>query len=56
MAMEARPNLAAARLDASNAFGEIERDYIEAAIRANSYLHSLLPLFEMIYRKGAGEL
>jgi len=56
MAMEARPNLAAANLDASNAFDEIERDCIEAAIKANPYLHSLLPLFEMLYRKGAGEL
>jgi hypothetical protein len=46
--MEARPNLAAAILDASNAFGEIERVYIEAAIKANPYMHSLLPFFEML--------
>jgi hypothetical protein len=52
MAMLARPSLAAASLDASNAFGEIERDCIEAAIKANMYMHRLLPLFKMLYMKG----
>jgi hypothetical protein len=55
MAMEARPKLATATLDASNAFGEIERDRIEVAIKANPYPHGLLPLFNMLYMKGAGD-
>ncbi len=56
MALEAKPNLAASSLDNFNAYGEIERDCIEAAIKANPYLHNLLPLFELLYRRGAGEL
>ena len=43
-------------LDNINAYGEIERNCIEAAIKANSYLQSLLPLFEQVYIRGAGEL
>ena len=54
--MKAKLNLAAASLDASNAFGEIKRDCINAAIKANPYLHRLLPLFEMLYMKEAGEI
>ena len=56
MAMEVKPALAGASLDAINAYGEIERECIEAAIRANPYLHSLLPLFELLYKKGEGVL
>ena len=56
MAMEAKPALAGASLDATNAFGEIERECIEAAIKANPYLHRLLPLFELLYKKGEGVL
>ena len=48
MAMEVNPVLAGASLDASNAFGEIERECIEATIRADPYLHRLLPLFELL--------
>jgi hypothetical protein len=54
MAMEAKPGLAGASLDAINAYGEIERDCIEAAIRANPFLHMLLPLFELLYKRGEG--
>ena len=54
MAMEAKPSLAGANLDAISAYGEIERDCIEAAIRANPFLHRLLPLFELLYKRGEG--
>ena len=52
MAMEDRSNLAAVSIDTNNAFGEIERDSVEAANKANPCLHRQLPLFEMLYRKG----
>ena len=56
MAMGAKHHLAEASLDAMNAYGEIERECIEAPIRANPYFQRLLPLFELLYKKGAGEL
>jgi hypothetical protein len=56
MAMEAKPTLAGASLDAINAYGEIGRECIEAAIRANPYLHRLLPLYELLYKRGEGVL
>jgi len=40
MVMKAKPSLVGASLDAMNAYGEIERECIEAAIKANPYLHS----------------
>ncbi len=43
-------------MDAINAYGEIDRECIEAAIRANPYLHRLLPLYELMYKKGEGVL
>jgi hypothetical protein len=52
MAMEAKPALAGASMDAINAYGEIKRECIEAAIRANPYLNRLLPLYELMYKKG----
>ncbi len=48
--------MGAASLDNVNAYGEIERDCIHAAIMANPYLHSLLSLFEQLYMMGWGEL
>ncbi len=54
--MEVKPKLAGASLDGINAYGEIERECIEAAIRANPYLQLLLPLFELLYKGGAGVL
>jgi hypothetical protein len=53
MALEAKPNLDAASLDKINAYGDIVRCCIEAAIMANPYLHSLVPLFELLYMRGA---
>jgi len=56
MAMEVSPFPAGASLDATNAFGEIERDCIETATRADPYLHILLPLFKLLYKRGEGVL
>ena len=56
MTMEAKPTLAGANLDSINAYGEIERECIDAAIKANPYLQRLLPLFEPVYKRGEGVL
>jgi hypothetical protein len=56
MDMEAKPTLAGASLDAINAYGDIERECIEAAIKANPYLQLLLPLYELLYKTGEGVL
>ena len=56
MALEVKPKLARASLDCINAYGETERERIEAAIRANPYLQLLLPLFELLYKRGEGVL
>ena len=48
--------MAGANLDAINAYGEIERECIEAAIKANPCLHRLLPLYELLYKRGEGVL
>ena len=56
MAMEVKPTLDGASLDAINAYGEIERECIEAAIKANPCLHRLLPLYELLYKRGEGVL
>ncbi len=56
MAMEVKPTLVGASLDAINAYGEIERECIESAIKANPYLHMLLPLYELLYKRGEGVL
>ena len=56
MAMEAKSYLAAASSDAINAYGDIERECIEATIRANPYLQRLLPLYEILYKRGEGVL
>ena len=56
MAMEVKPILARASRDAINTYGEIERECIEAAIKAIPYLHRLLPLYELMYKRGEGVL
>jgi hypothetical protein len=56
MALEVKLKLAGASLDCINAYGEIERECIEAAIRANPYLQLLLPLLELLYKRGEGVL
>jgi hypothetical protein len=45
------PNLAYASLNNVNAYGEIEWECIEAKIKSNLYFHSLLPLFELVYKR-----
>ena len=54
--MEAEPDLARACLDASNAFGDLERPCNRAALEAYVALHPLIPLYEVLYTKGKGEL
>ena len=49
LAMESDRSLAAASLDGINAFGEIERACIRAALEANPSLHMLIPLFKILY-------
>ena len=56
MALESNGKLSASCLDGINAFGEINRDYIRAALMANPDLRPLIPLFEMLYERGSGEL
>ena len=56
MAMEYDDQLSAPCLDAINAFGEIERACIKATLLANPTLHTLIPLFEMLYERGSGKL
>jgi hypothetical protein len=56
MEMDFDGRLIRACLGAINAFGEIERECIKAALLANPSLHTLIPLFEMIYERGSGEL
>ena len=56
MAMESNVQLSAACLDTINAFGEIERACIKAVLLANPSLYMIIPLFEMIYERGSGEL
>jgi hypothetical protein len=56
IALESNGKLSAVCLGGVNAFGEINRSYIRAAIEANPSLHLLLPLFEMLYERGSGEL
>jgi hypothetical protein len=54
--MEAEPDLARACLDASNAFGDLERPCIRVALEANVALYPLLPLFDVLYTRGCGVL
>ena len=56
VAMESNKPLSNVCLDGINAFGQIERDCIRAALQANPSLHMLYPLFEMLYERGSGEL
>ena len=54
--MEAEPDLARTCLDASNAFGDMERPCLRAALEADVALHPLIPLYDVMYSKGQGEL
>jgi hypothetical protein len=56
MAMESNGSMAAACLDGINAFGEIERACIRAALEANLSLHGLIPMFAMLYERGNDQL
>ncbi len=54
--MEVEPNLARNFLDATNAFGDLERPYIRATPEANVAMHPLIPLYDVFYARGRGEL
>jgi hypothetical protein len=54
--MESNGSLLAACLDGINTFGEIERDCISAALEANTSLRILIPMFEMLYERGSGQI
>ena len=54
--MEEEPDLARATLDASNAFGDLERPCIRVALEANVALHPLTPLNDVLYIKRKREL
>ena len=54
--MEVEPDLARACLDASNAFGDLERPCIRAALEAHVALHPLIPLYDVLYTRGMGEM
>ena len=56
MAIESNGTLFDSCLDGVNAFGEMNRTCIRAAIEANPSLHLLLRLFKIIYERDNGEL
>ena len=54
--MEAKPDLARACLDAINAFGDMVRSCIRAALEANVAMHPPIPMYDVLYSRGQGEL
>ena len=49
-------SLFATRSDQLNAYGEVKCKCNEAPIKANPFLHHLPPLFEMLNKRGTGEM
>ncbi len=49
-------DLARATLDAINAFGDLERPCIRAALEANVASHPLISMYDVLYTRGKGEL
>ena len=56
MAMGSNISLVVTCLDGINAFAEIERACIRAALEANPSLYMLILMFEMLYELGDGQL
>jgi hypothetical protein len=54
--MEVDPEFAQVAMDAINGFNELERLAMRAALVADTRLHYLLPLFDMMYTDKDGEL
>jgi hypothetical protein len=54
--MEADPAFAQAIMDAIDGFNELERHAMRAAIVADTRLHCILPLYDMLYTERDGEL
>jgi len=56
VAMEADPEFAQAVMDSINGFNELERQAMRAPLVADTRLHCLLPLFDMMHTNMDGEL
>ena len=56
MAMKAKTTLVGASLDAISAYGDIERECIEAAIKAKPYIHRLILCTSLSTNTGRGPL
>jgi hypothetical protein len=54
--MEADPSFAPAIMDAINGLNEMERHAMRAAIVADTRMHGILPLYDMMYTDIVGEL
>jgi len=54
--MEAEPNLARACQDTNNAFGDMERPCIRAALEANVAHHPLILLYDVVHSREKGKL
>jgi len=50
--MGVEPDLARACLDTNDAFSDMERPCIRAALEANVALHPLIPLYDILYTRG----
>ena len=54
--LKAEPYPARSSLDAANAFGDMKRTCIRAALEVNPALHPLIPLYDVLYTRGSGQL
>ena len=54
--MEVEPDMTRSCLDTSIAFGDLERPCIRASLEANVTLHLVIPLYDVLYTRGSGEL
>ena len=53
--LEAEPYLARSCLDAANAFGDMERPCMRAAMEANLALHPLIHLYDVLCTRRSGQ-
>jgi hypothetical protein len=54
--MDGEPDLAKSCMDASKSFGDLEHPHIRAAMEANAALYPLIPLYDVLYTRGSGQL
>ncbi len=43
-------------MEAANAFRDMERPCIRAAIEVNPALHPLIPIYDVLYNRGSGQI